>query len=275
MANILIIGCGAIGTQLATQLAAQGHVVTGLKRHPPDNTTHFNYVAMDISSVEALNKLEIAVDVVFFIVSADGRTEQSYRDIYEIGLQNVLAKYSQQPWFFVSSTSIYGQSQGEWVDEESATNPNAITSQLILHAEQHVMAANRDNVVVRFSGIYGPGREYLLRMAKQAPEIQQTPPYFTNRIHQADCVAVLAFLLQKRLDGIVLKQCYLASDDDPAPLWEVITWLAQQMDCPAPSSKSLLEAADCNKRCRNHRLKELGYYFRYASYKDGYAELLS
>jgi nucleoside-diphosphate-sugar epimerase len=274
MAHILIIGCGDIGTGLAHTLIAQGHRVTGLKRQPPASPSAIHYIQADITSVEAINALDLAVDVVFFIVSADGRTEASYQDVYVLGLNNALAKFAQQPWFFVSSTSVYGQSQGEWVDENSPTEPRALTSQLILQAEQSVLAAHPENVIVRFSGIYGPGREYLLRMARQSPDIQKTPSYFTNRIHQQDCIGVLSFLLQKRLAGVPLDTCYLASDDDPAPLWDVISWLAGQLKCAPPNIKTVDGVADGNKRCHNARLKALGYQFRYPGYQAGYGELV-
>lgn len=175
----------------------------------------------------------------------------------------------------VSSTSVYGQSAGEWVDEDSAAEPANITSRLIRQAEQKLMDSNPANIVVRFSGIYGPGREYLLRLATQAPTIQQTPPYFTNRIHQQDCVGVLSFLLEQRLAERALAQCYLASDDDPAPTWEVMTWLADRLHCPPPTVKAVAADAGMNKRCSNTRLKTLGYRFQYPSYKDGYMELIA
>jgi len=80
----------------------------------------------------------------------------------------------------VSSTSVYGQSEGEWVDEDSIAQPDNVTGQLIRQAEQKLMDLAPGNIVVRFSGIYGPGREYLLRMAMQTPAIQKTPSYFTT-----------------------------------------------------------------------------------------------
>jgi hypothetical protein len=107
----------------------------------------------------------------------------------------------------------------------------------------------------------------------QAPAIQQTPPYFTNRIHQQDCVGVLCFLLEQRLAGKALDQYYLASDDDPAPMWEVISWLAERLHC-RPPSLAVGSDAGMNKRCSNARLKALGYQFQYPSYKDGYLELI-
>jgi nucleoside-diphosphate-sugar epimerase len=279
MAKILIIGCGAIGTQLAQVLSVKGHQVTGLKRNPPGTDTgNINYFTADITLLADLEGLPTDFDFVYFIVSPDGRNEQSYRAIYESGLNNLLNKFSlagsYPHWIFVSSTSVYGQSQGEWVDEDSVAQPDNATSQLIRQAEQKLMKRDPDNIVVRFSGIYGPGREYLLRMAMQTPAIQQNPPYFTNRIHQQDCIGVLAFLLERRLAGVVLDQCYLASDDDPAPMWDVMSWLTEQINGQPPTVKGTDNHCVMNKRCDNQRLKALGYQFHYPGYKDGYLELI-
>jgi nucleoside-diphosphate-sugar epimerase len=279
MAKVLIVGCGAIGYQLAELLAKAGHDVTGLKRNPPTaSNENVKFVCADISIPQDLKVLDTDFEHIFFIVSADSRNENSYRDIYGTGIDNLLNKFAQArpqaPWIFVSSTSVYGQSQGEWVDEDSETKPNKSTSLKIVQAEKKLMAINSANVVVRFSGIYGPGREYLLRMVKQAPSIQQHPPTFTNRIHQRDCVGVLQFLFEQRLAGKNLEQCYVASDDDPAPSWDVISWLAVQMRCDPPTAQIAGHDSDMNKRCRNDRLKKLGYRFIYPDYKAGYLELV-
>jgi nucleoside-diphosphate-sugar epimerase len=274
MAKILIIGCGIIGTALARVLTAKGHRVTGVRRNPPPSNSDIHTVRANISLATDLEQLNTDFDQLFFIVSADGRTEQSYREVYEIGLNNVLHKFAHLPWFFVSSTSVYGQSQGEWVNEDAIAQPDNLNSQLVRQAEQQVIALNSQNTVVRFSGIYGAGREYLLNRAKQNPVIQQIPPTFTNRIHQDDCVQVLAFLLEKKLAGITLAHYYLASDDDPAPLYEVMSWMAQQLNCPAPLIKEATSDDTMNKRCDNQRLKALGYQFSYPSYKDGYTKLI-
>lgn len=276
MAKILIVGCGAIGSELAGVLSAQGHAVTGLKRTPPLSAPGpIRYVTADISSPTDLTDLDSDFTEAFFIVSPDSRDEHSYRAVYETGLNNLLSKFPQTHWIMVSSTSVYGQVQGEWVNEDSVAEPDNVPSRLIRQAEQKLTALNPANIVVRFSGIYGPGRESLLRRAMQSPAIQQTPPYFTNRIHQRDCVGVLAFLLEQRLTGTSLAQCYLASDDDPAPMWEVISWLAERLYCPPPIVKAVDAEAEMNKRCSNARLKALGYQFKYPSYKDGYRELIA
>jgi nucleoside-diphosphate-sugar epimerase len=274
MANILIVGCGDLGMRLAHVLSDKGHQVTGLKRHPPSHDSRIRYVAADIASGIGLDKLDADFDQLFFIVTPDERTESGYLAIYEAGLQHLLTKLPRCPWIFVSSTGVYAQSQGEWVDEDSPAEPEAVTNRLIRQAEKQLIESNPDNIIVRFSGIYGPGRESLLRMAAQSPAIQKEPPYFTNRIHQLDCVGVLDFLLEQRLKGRKLENCYLASDDDPAPLWDVISWPAGRMHCAPPVAKTVDKDAAMNKRCSNRRLKDLGYQFRYPDYKQGYAELI-
>ena len=279
MAKILIIGCGSIGTQLAHNLAAKGHDVTGLKRNPPKlDIGEVNYFTADISLAYQLEELPLDFEFIFFIVSPDGRNKESYQAIYEIGLTNLIDRFVKEGaspnWIFVSSTSVYGQSEGEWVDEESIAQSDNITSQYIRQAEQQLMDLNPQNIVVRFSGIYGPGREYLLRMAKQQSVIQKDPPYYTNRIHQQDCIGVLIFLLEKSLAGVTLEQCYLASDDNPATMWDVMSWLTEHLSCKPPEAKVNDKEVVMNKRCNNQRLKTLGYHFQYPDFKAGYLELI-
>ena len=280
MAKILIIGCGSIGTQLAHNLAAKGHDVTGLKRNPPKlDIGEINYFTADISLAYQLVQLPLDFEFIYFIVSPDGRNKESYQTIYEIGLTNLIDRFAKEGaspnWIFVSSTSVYGQSEGEWVDEESIAQPDNITSQYIRQAEQQLMDLNAQNIVVRFSGIYGPGREYLLRMAKQQSVIQKDPPYYTNRIHQQDCIGVLIFLLEQSLAGVTLKQCYLASDDNPATMWDVMSWLTEHLSCKPPEVKVNDKEVGMNKRCNNQRLKTLGYHFQYPDFKAGYLELIN
>jgi nucleoside-diphosphate-sugar epimerase len=278
MAKILCVGCGDVGGTVAKQLAEAGHHVTGLKRHPPATADKVNYIAADITVATQLHNLATDFDTVFFVLSPDRYSENGYRAVYETGLDNLLNHFAcakQSPrWFFTSSTSVYAQSQGEWVDEESVAEPENPNSQFIRAAERKIIAANPENIVVRFSGIYGEGRGYLLRLAQQTPEVQKNPPCFTNRIHQQDCVGVLLFLLQQQANGKLLKQCYLASDDNPAPTWEVMTWLAEQMKCRPPKEKTT-QCSEMNKRCNNQRLKALGYQFRYPSYQEGYLPLIN
>ena len=143
-----------------------------------------------------------------------------------------------------------------------------------LQQEFDRLQKERDNLVVRFAGIYGPGRKRILRIAAKGDPIQYRPPYYTNRIHKEDCLGVLIFLFEQRLTGKKLYSHYLASDDEPAPMWEVVSWLAKRLKCKQPEIKQVDKDAAQNKRCCNKRLKELGYRFQYPTFREGYPQLI-
>lgn len=274
MANILVVGLGDVGYPVALALDELGHQVTGLKRQLAQFSVPFPVMLADISQPASLQTLPTNFDLLLFIVSPGGRQAEAYQAVFYEGLKNLLAHFAdaeQQPiCLMVSSTSVYAQNQGEWVDESSETRPLAATAQWLVAAEQLLYESNKKHCVVRFSGIYGPGRDWLIRRAAGGEAIQRDPPSYTNRIHQQDCVAVLLFLANKLLAGDQLQPCYLASDNDPAPLWDVMNWIAEQYHFPMPVALNLAVDAPQNKRCSNRRLTDLGYQFQYASYRDGY-----
>lgn len=274
MANILVVGCGAIGLPVAMALHEKDHRVIGLKRQPPAAPISFPVVVADIREANALQALTGPIDLVLFIVSPGSRDADSYQALYDAGLKNLLlhfqARKIRPKWLMVSSTSVYGQHQGEWVDENSETEPVAASSRWLVAAEQLLWNASPQHCVVRFAGIYGPGRDWLLRRVARGEAIQRQPPLYTNRIHSEDCVAVLLFLIDKLLAGDSLQPCYLACDNDPAPLWEVMSWIAEQYDFSLPEALSLPPEAGQNKRCSNAGLAALGYRFLFSSYRDGY-----
>lgn len=272
MANILVVGCGDIGYRVALALHSSGHRVVGLKRQPLVDPAPFPIVTADIRQASSLKKIVPEFDLILFIVSPGSRQVEAYQALYQSGLNNLLVHFAaaKPRWLMVSSSSVYGQNRGEWVDESSPTQPLSPTAQWLVAAEKRLWAADDAHCVVRFSGIYGPGRNWLLRRAAQGEAIQQTPPSYTNRIHGDDCVGVLLFLLQKQLVGEPLLPCYLASDNDPAPIWRVMNWIARQYGYPAPAALNLTAEASQNKRCGNARLTALGYEFLFPTYRDGY-----
>lgn len=274
MANILVVGLGDIGYPVALALHKLGHQVTGLKRQALKSPAPFSVMLADISQPTALESLSTQFDLLLFVVSPGGRQAEAYQAVFYNGLKNLLGHFAaaerHPTCLMVSSTSVYAQNQGEWVDESSETRPIVATAQWLLTAEQLLYDADNKHCVVRFSGIYGPGRDWLIRRAAGGEAIQRDPSSYTNRIHQQDCVAVLLFLTNKLLASEQLQSCYLASDNDPAPLWDVINWIAEQYHFPAPIALSVAVHAPQNKRCSNRRLTELGYKFQYSSYKDGY-----
>jgi nucleoside-diphosphate-sugar epimerase len=280
--GILIAGCGYVGTQLGLELARAGKSVWGLRRSAERLPTAIAPLAADLLDIEGLTRvLPVGVDAVVYASSASGFDAASYRAAYVDGLRNLLqglARCGAAPkrLIFVSSTGVYGQSSGEWVDEDSETHPSRPTGQILLEAERLALDSPYPAVVVRFSGIYGPGRTRMIEQLRDGrARLRGGLPQYTNRIHRDDCAHVLGHLLALPRPQPI----YIGSDDDPAPRDEVVSWIAEQLGQPTPpvepDSTDGLRISGQNKRCSNQRLRDSGCSLRYPSYRDGYATLLT
>lgn len=275
----LILGCGDIGMALGQRLKQAGQRVIGVRRNAAAlEGSGLEAVSADLGDAPGLAELPDA-DVLVYVVSADHFDEEAYRTAYPGGLKAVLAEYvgrgkPPRHVFFVSSTSVYAQQGGEQVDEASPTAPSGFSGQLMREAEQALIEHELPGTVVRFSGIYGPGRDRLIRQVSEGRIAPASPAMYTNRIHRDDCAGVLAHLIGLALAGEPLHELYLASDCEPAPLHEVMTWLAKQLKVEATETIQSPLRRRASKRCDNARLLESGYVFRYPSYREGYAQVL-
>jgi nucleoside-diphosphate-sugar epimerase len=177
--------------------------------------------------------------------------------------------------FFVSSTAVYAQDQEEWVDESSPTLPAHFSGRRLLEAEALLCAATFPGTVIRFGGIYGPGRTRLVQSVKTGRAVfRESPPQWTNRIHRDDCAGVLKHLL-----GLASPEdLYLGVDCEPARERDVQRWLAETLDAPPPrpttAEDPAARVARGNKRCRNDRLVASGYTFAYPTYREGYRAVI-
>lgn len=289
MARILIAGCGDVGTALGVTLAAAGHTVWGLKRHPAHLPPGIQPLAADLTDPATLNALPPALDSVIYSASAAGFSEAQYQAAYVAGVRNLieaLEQTGQQPQrvLFTSSTSVYAQHSGEWVDEDSPAEATGFSGRCIRQGEQLLWDSPWPAIAVRFGGIYGPGRTRLIDSVREGSAARPAgPPVYTNRIHRDDCARVLEHLLNLPAP----ERLYLAVDNDPAPLDEVLCWLAKQLGVPEPplaTQPALKPGAEtrrdptsrmrASKRCRNARLRSSGFAFRYPGYQEGYGAML-
>ena len=280
MSKILIIGCGRIGLPLAKLLLQKGHQVTGVRRNLSQDVydySSFTMIKADVTDANSLKTVGKGFDCVFYILPPITRNELGYQKTYQIGLENTISHLSHQPKqpfiFFISSSSVYHQNQGEWVDEKSETLPEKYNGRYLLLAEKIIHAHSVKNIVVRFAGIYGSTQSRIIDNLINGEKVQRNPAVYTNRIHLDDCVGVLNFLLRQQLAGANLDSVYLASDDNPEEKWQWLSWLSNQLKLP-PLQEKASTSSNQNKRCSNQRLKSLGYTFKYPDYHTGYADLI-
>lgn len=295
MRNILVAGCGYLGSALAGKLVRDGHKVTTVSRSGLDSQlSNVRVVHADLLSPALGEFLPECFDVVVYAVSPDERTREGYLNCYQRALANLLSVLEGQSArvLLCSSTAVYGQNDGSIVDENSPTIPYNFRGDTILGAEKLISESSFEATSIRFAGIYGPGRTVLLDKVRQSSLASGQLDFaldssWTNRIHLDDCVGVLRHLI-----GLTrVMPCYVAADSCPALRGEVLQWLSDhhrqnaERDCDlvgwaAVSGKSAGGLhKDCpmqskGKRCLNSRLLHSGYEFKYPDYKSGYLTLI-
>ena len=270
--RVLIAGCGDVGSVLAVSLLQDGHVVYGLKRNTSSLPDGVIPIQADLTKPDTLTQLPPDIDHLVFLPTPASRDQAGYEAIFIQGWNNLWAGLPRAPErsLVVSSTAVYGESDGGIVDEGTDPRPTGFNGKALLKMEQTAAACTDNLAVVRFSGIYGPGRERLIRMAaSKGLEIQQSPPYFTNRIHRNDAAAVLKHLLL--IDNP--QALYAATDNLPAPRYEVVEWLARQQGAEVPRAITV-EKASRGKRVNNQRLRDSGFELSYPDYRTGYGAVL-
>lgn len=281
MRRVLIAGCGDVGTALGVLLAAQGHSVFGLRRRAGLLGPPLHPVAADLAEPATLRALPDGVDTLVYAAAADGFDEAAYRRAYVDGLANVLAALRARTAplarvAYCSSTAVYAQDDGAWVDETSPAEPRGFSGRRLLDGERLALASGARPIVVRLAGIYGPGRTRLIDQVRAGTATcTEGAPTWTNRIHRDDCAGVLAHLLALPAPDPL----WIGVDHEPAPLCTVLDWLAARLGAPPPRRVPAGEATGrrerSNKRCRNARLAASGYGFRFPTFREGYGAVLA
>lgn len=277
--HVLVAGCGDVGTALGLALAEAGHRVWGLRRRADGLPAPIEPIGADLGRPETLAGLPPEVDTLVYTAAADAFDEGAYRRAYVDGVRHVVAALGAcgaplDRLVFASSTAVYGQSAGEWVDETSPTEPAGFSGRVLLDGEAAARAAGGEVVIVRLAGIYGPGRERLIETVRAGrATIRPDGPEWTNRIHRDDAAGALAHLTTRAGAGGV----WIAVDDEPADRATVLRWLAARLGAPPPSvaPPPPADRPRTNKRCRNAKLVASGYRFRHPTFREGYAAVLS
>ena len=272
----LLLGYGDIADRVAQRLSAIKSQVTGVCRTPGNKPVRpsVDLVAADLNNEQELYQLfKQKWDNVVITLTPKKEADDSYHQGYVVPcrhLQQVLSQQTHQPTIiYVSSTGVYAQRNGEWIDENSVTAPTSDSGQALLQAESLIDALPGQTSILRCSGIYGQGRDFLLRQLSQGNV--QLRDSWTNRIHQDDVAGFIVHLLTQ-----VSKPhpVYLVNDDEPVKQYEVYQWLAQQLGFELPEDIDTEVGPRGSKRCMNKRLKDSGYQLQYPSFRDGYTSVV-
>lgn len=285
----LIVGCGYLGSRVAKQLVARATserddavyaVTRRVERAAELEQQDIRSIVADVTDAATLSKLP-AVDTVLVSVGYDRNSALSIHDTYVGGLKNVLDALSPdtQRVVYISSTGVYGQSDGEVVDEASTCEPEREGGKACLAAEELLRAhpCGEGGVILRLAGIYGPGRLPRSQLLIDQQPLPVDPDTYLNLIHVDDGAA--AALAAFELPPTTSVQTYCISDGHALLRRTYFEELARQLGTPSPvflaSGGETKDRGTGHKRINNARaLAHLGWSPRYPTWQVGLAASL-
>ena len=271
MPRILIAGCGYVGSATADLFHTAGWKVEGWT-HSGDSASQLSAKpypvrAVDITDRDAVQGAGRTFNAIIHCASTGGGGAESYRRIYFYGATNLIQILQPNRFIFTSSTSVYAQTNGEWVDEDSAAQPQHETGRILRETEEFVRQSG--GIVVRLAGIYGPGRSALLRKFLTGDARLETGgERYQNQAHR-DAIAAALLQLAKWPNDPGLVNVF---DNEPLTERECYEWLAAKLKRPLPPSVKRAgerKRGASNKRVSNRRLRALGWEPKFPTFPIG------
>jgi nucleoside-diphosphate-sugar epimerase len=272
MPRVLIAGCGYLGQAVADLFVAAGWEVEGWTKSVESvaklSVKPYSVLPVDISQQEQVRAQKSDFDAVIHCASTRGGDADLYRHVYLDGARTLLERFVGSRMLFTSSTSVYAQSNGEWITEESAAEPKHETGKILRKAEDLVLA--KRGIVIRLGGVYGPGRSALLKKFLSGDAIlDPESDRFANQIHRDDAAEAIRLLLTR---GVSVREIYNVVDDQPILQSECYRWLATKLNRPLPPigrSTSKRKRGESNKRVSSAKLRAIDWVPRYPSFAVG------
>jgi len=285
----LIFGCGYLGSRVATRWHAAGEkvyaVTRSAKRAEEFAAAGWQPVVANITEPARLADLPPA-RTVLFAVGYDRGAEASMRQVYVKGLVNVLDALpdSVERFIYISSTGVFGQSAGEWVDEQSPTEPTREGGRICLEAEQTLLhhRLGRQSIILRMAGLYGPGRVPRVGDVRRGTPISAAADGYINLIHIDDAASIVLLAEHyQHAPGL-----FVVSDGRPTSRRDFYREIARQLGTGQPAftvpseansgrSKVSHRSYGSNKRVRNDKLlREFRPALQYPSFREGLAQVL-
>lgn len=274
--HILLVGCGDIAQRIASLHLAQGHRVTGVVRRAD---------AAAALQAQGITPLIVDLDSDWCWPVADAVywcAPPPTQGVDDPRLARALGSLPAPPQglLYISTTGVYGDCQGRWIDEAEPLKPKSERGLRRLAAELHLRAwaarTGARTVTLRVPGIYGPGRLPVDRLRKGGPILRAADSPFTNRIHADDLADAAVLALERGLAGAA----YNVSDGQPTTMTDYFLRGAALLGLPAPAQLPLAEARqqlspmlvsffEESKRIDPARLRALGFSPRHADLASG------
>jgi len=274
--HVFVAGCGDLGTRVALLFAERGARVTGLRRDPARLPAPIERCAGDLAT--GAFEVPASVDAIVFAAAPNARGADTgeraalYARTYRDGVANLLsAAPAHARVVFASSTGVYGADDGREVDEDTPPEPATATGRVLLEAEGRVRTAG--GTCLRLGGIYGPGRERLLARAREYARgaYAGRAAHRTNRIHADDAARIVEHLLVTDDAPAVL----CGVDAESATELEVLAFVAHALGLRTDDARRAADASPSGKRVSSARLRARGFEYRYPTFREGYAALVS
>ena len=270
MPRVLIAGCGYVGAAAGDSFYEAGWDVEGWTGSAESaaklSDRRYPVRAVDVASGAASGKF----DVVLHCVSSRGGDENDYRRLYFGGAENLLRAFPDAALLFTSSTSVYAQTDGAVVDENSPAEPLHAKGQILRETEDLVLGAG--GIVARLAGIHGPGRSFFLSQFLDGA-IRDRSERLINQVHRDDIVSALLLLADRRRE--LRGEIFNVVGDAPIMANEAYSWLSSRLKKSLPSASGASRASKrspSHKHVSNRKLRALGWEPRYPTFQVAMSE---
>lgn len=236
-----IVGCGYIGQLLARQLLDKNIPVSAIVSSESSLAACTSHnIPCEIKNLdEAMDAIDLTNQRVIYLTPPprDGKTDSRISRFLQ-----AIESHPPEKIVLISTTGVYGNCDGAWIDETAAINPAADRAFRRVDAERQVhqfcMCHDIPLVILRVAGIYGPGKIPLARIKSGEPIVNQQDSPYTNRVHAFDLVNICEqALLSQTITGI-----YNVTDGHPGTMYEYFMAIASAMHLPPPPAISLQQA---------------------------------
>ena len=277
MPTLLLCGHGYLGQAVSRDFRAAGWDVTALSRSGDDDS-----LACDLSSADDVAGLKVEPDFIVHCASSGRGGADAYRSVYLDGCRHLSDRFPGAPLLFTSSTSVYAQTDGSVVTEESPAIPDRETGSILRETEDLVLS--NGGIITRLSGIYGPGRSVILKKFLAGESvIEEDGRRFLNQIHRDDAAAAILHLARlqsaigNRQSAFGNQQLFNLSDSRPRSQLETYQSLCETFHRPLPPAGPRdpdRKRGWTHKQVSNRKLRATGWEPRFPCFLDAVTSII-